>query len=185
MTSPPFRFPPRYLQAQRLVASNLRCFPTTSVGRLFDAVAALLGYTRPVTFEGQAAVWLEQLSRSSGDVAPYPFPFVDSELDFRPALRAVIADRIRGRPAAEIGRAFHGALARGTAEAIGAMCRLAGVDTVTLSGGVFQNQLLLDELQRCLRAPAVRLWTNHRVPPNDGGVSLGQAALVAAAYRSA
>jgi hydrogenase maturation protein HypF len=179
MTAPPFCFPPRYQQARRLVTANLRCFTTTSVGRLFDTVAALTGFTRPVTFEGQAAIWLEQLSRCSGRVRAYPLPFVDSELDFRPTLRAVIEDRLRGRSAAEIGRAFHGALARATADAIGVICEGAGADTVVVSGGVFQNQLLLQELRRNL-ASAIRLWTNHRVPPNDGGVSLGQAALLAA-----
>jgi hydrogenase maturation protein HypF len=181
MMGPPFRFPARYQQAQRLVTANLRCFPTTSVGRLFDTVAALVGFTRPVSFEGQAAIWLEQLSRCSEEVPPYPLPFVDAELDFRPALRAVIEDRIRGRADAEIGRAFHGALARATAEAIRAICAWARVDTVVVSGGVFQNQLLLEELRHYLGASAIRLWINHRVPPNDGGVSLGQAALLAAA----
>src|SRR5690606_20976333 len=92
---------------------------------------------------------------------------------------AVIADRLGGRPAAEIARAVHAGVARSVAELGSRLARAHGTDTLVVSGGVFQNVLLLQELHAALRrAPtALRLWTNRRVPPNDGGISLGQAAL--------
>ena len=75
LTAPPFGFPERYHNALELIHKDVRTFNTTSVGRLFDAAAALLGFTREVTFEGQAAMWLEQLARTAPDAAPYQFPF--------------------------------------------------------------------------------------------------------------
>ena len=89
----PFGFPRRYQNALELVHKNVRTFSTTSMGRLFDAAAALLGFTREVTFEGQAAMWLEQLARSVPLTEPYPFPYSSEELDFRPLLQSVIHDR--------------------------------------------------------------------------------------------
>ncbi len=102
----PFSFPSRYRDALQLVQSNLRSFTTTSIGRLFDTAAALLGFTREVTFEGQAAMWLERLARHASTTGAYPFPFVDDELDFRPLLEGIIRDRLRGREKTEIARAF-------------------------------------------------------------------------------
>ena len=178
VTAPPFSFPPRYAQSLRLLDSDLRTFPTTSVGRLFDTVAALLGFTRTMTYEGQAAIWLEHVARTAPAVAPYPFP----DLDFRPLLAAVIEDRRRARPIAEIARAFHRAVARSIVEMGRALCTTHGTDILVLSGGVFQNQLLLGDVRALLDDGAdarLSVWTNHAVPPNDGGISLGQAALAA------
>src|SRR5262249_49266449 len=97
LTSPPFHFPQRYTRAVEMLGSGVRSFVNTSAGRLFDTVAALLGFIRTVTFEGQAAMWLEQLARRSASADPYTFPLEDRELDFRPLLRAVIRDRVAGR----------------------------------------------------------------------------------------
>lgn len=177
LTAPPFCFPRRYVAARRLVDRSLRTFNTTSAGRLFDTVAALLGFTREATFEGQAAIWLEQAARGEAGAAQYPVPFVDAELDFRPALLAVVEDRRRGRDVAAIARAFHRGLARGIADAILELCEGEGTDTAVLSGGVFQNDLLLADVASCVGSTRVELWTNREVPPNDGGISLGQAAL--------
>lgn len=174
----PFRFPERYRGAMELVRKNVRTFATTSVGRLFDTAAALLGFTREVTFEGQAAIWLEQLARSAPFTEPYPFPFVGGELDFRPLLRAVAQDRVRGRDEREIARSFQGGVADGLRDALIITARTHGLDTVVLSGGVFQNELLLQYLES-LTSGSLKVWTNHAVPPNDGGISLGQAALAA------
>ncbi len=177
LAAPPFSFPERYVIAGRLVEKSLRTFNTTSAGRLFDTVAALLGFTRAVTFEGQAAVWLEQQARRDGGASPYHVPFVGGELDFRPALLAVVENRRRGRDIAEIARAFHKGLARGIADAIVELGEGQGADTAVLSGGVFQNDLLLADVASCLESTRIQLWTNRDVPPNDGGISLGQAAL--------
>jgi len=183
---------PRFAQALALVRSGVRTFRTTSMGRLFDTVAALLGFTREMTFEGQAAIWLEQLARSSPDVTPYPFPYRDGDghahadanaagqLDFVPLLAAVIRDRLAGRAPTEIARAFHAGVAAGVCDAVIRIARADGLDTVVLSGGVFQNDLLLHDIKTMLDG-ALQLWTNHAVPPNDGGISLGQAALAALA----
>ena len=179
----PFRFPARYAEATRLLEKRTRTFSTTSAGRLFDTAAALLGFTRAVTFEGQAAIWVEQLARRAEEPAePYPFPFQATELDFRPLLFALARDRERGRPVAEIARAFQSGIAHGLREAAVALSRAHRVSTVVLSGGVFQNELLMEEVTALLRAEALDVWTNHAVPPNDGGISLGQAALAAAGH---
>ncbi len=106
LSGPPFLFPPRFHHALALVAKDVRCFVSTSVGRLFDAVAALLGFTREVTFEGQAAMWLEHLAGQGGPQAAYDFP----DLDHRPLVRAILADRLAGRDRAEIASAFHASL---------------------------------------------------------------------------
>lgn len=172
----PFHFPARYSRAAQLLAKGVRTFPTTSMGRLFDTAAALLGFTREITFEGQAAMWLEHLARRGQDQTAYPFPVMGEELDFRPLLAAVIRDCRRGRGPADIARAFHRGIANGVVTAAAMLCDAHGLDTVVLSGGVFQNQLLLEEIAA---ATTLRIWTNAAVPPNDGGISLGQAALAA------
>jgi len=166
---PPFSFPERYTQARELVKRGVRAFETTSMGRLFDTVAALVGFTHEQSFEGQAAMWLEHLARSSREVEPYPFPFEKGEFDFRPTLREIVADRNSGRAPPEIARAFHGAVAN----AIVGVANDTKRDPVVVSGGVFQNALLVELLGARLHD---RLWFNTRVPPNDGGLSLGQAA---------
>ncbi len=145
----PFNFPQRYSSAMELVRKNVRTFPTTSVGRLFDTAAALLGFTREVTFEGQAAIWLEQLARCAPITKPkpYPFPVAGGELDFRPLLLAVAQDRVRRRNVREIARSFQLGIAQGLCDAVNGISRTHGLDTVVLSGGVFQNELLLEDLK--------------------------------------
>lgn len=179
LEAPPFHFPDRYRHAQQILQLGTRTFPTTSMGRLFDTAAALLGFTRSITYEGQAAMWLEHLARGRNEANPYPFPFENGQLDFRPLLSAVIHNRLQGGDPASIARAFHEGLAAGLAEAIRTVCHSARLNTVVLSGGVFQNSLLLRSLQDRLAGTHLEIWTNHSVPPNDGGVSLGQAALAA------
>jgi hydrogenase maturation protein HypF len=183
LTLPPFELPPRFADALRLARQPTRVFPTTSVGRLFDAAAALVGFTGAITFEAQAAIWLEQLARQARDTMPYPFPFDGRELDFRPLLGAVVRDRGRGRDPAQIARAFHSGVAHGLAAALGHLARTQEWEAVVVSGGVFQNQLLLGELAGLLAAKSVPLWGNAAVPPNDGGISLGQAALACTSSR--
>ena len=177
----PFVFPERYRNAMELVRKDVRTFATTSVGRLFDAAASLLGFTREVTFEGQAAMWLEQLAHSAPLTEPYPFPFIGRELDFRPLLQAVVLDRVRGREVREIARSFQLGIGQGLRNALDVISRSRGLDTVVLSGGVFQNELLLEDLKSMLTEGerSLQVWTNRAVPPNDGGISLGQAALAA------
>jgi hydrogenase maturation protein HypF len=183
-TALPFAFSSRYRDALKLVNTKVRSFATTSMGRLFDAAAALLGFTREITFEGQAAMWLEHLASQTPANDAYPFPFIANELDFRPLLKAVICDRQRGRDACEIARAFQRGIAAGLRDAVAALSRAHGIDTVVLSGGVFQNELLMRDVKNLLQPERLSIWTNHIVPTNDGGISLGQAALAAFAHPS-
>ncbi|HEY4320978.1 MAG TPA: carbamoyltransferase HypF [Gemmatimonadales bacterium] len=175
----PFWFPPRFRQAVTLSRQPTRVFRTTSVGRLFDAAAALLGYVTPITFEGEAAIWLEQLATLGVSGVAYPLPYTDGELDYRPLLAAVMRDRVAGVPSADIARAFHAGLARGLADAATMLARRRGVGVVVVSGGVFQNALLLGAMEQRLATAGLECWNNRVVPANDGGLSLGQAALAA------
>jgi hydrogenase maturation protein HypF len=177
LSSAPFDFPDRYRSAVQLLRTGIRSFTTSSMGRLFDCAAALCGFTRPVTFEGQAAMWLEHLAWECPDSGPYSFPFPDGLLDFRPLLQAILRDRLHGVPPAQIARSFHAGIAQGLVRALVTLASIHRVSVVALSGGVFQNSLLLDYLAEMLAAHTLTVWTNRAVPPNDGGVSLGQAAL--------
>ena len=107
----------------------------------------------------------------------------ETELDFRPLLRAVISDRLRGRDRSEIARAFHSGIAQGLCNATRLLCEANSIDTVVLSGGVFQNELLLENVKSAFDVETIQVWTNSAVPPNDGGISLGQAALAAFGLR--
>jgi hydrogenase maturation protein HypF len=176
LTAPPFCFPERYTQSLELTRKAVRSFRTTSAGRLFDTAAALAGFTRSITFEGQAAMWLEHLAHCRMNASgAYPFALAGAELDYRAALRGMIDDRLRGEDPAVIARRFHRGLAHGLCDAI----LTTGMHTVVLSGGVFQNDLLLRDLGALLTEAGREVWTNRAVPANDGGISLGQAALAA------
>ncbi len=179
MTASPFHFPARFRNALELVTKDVRTFSTSSMGRLFDAAAALLGFTREISFEGQAAMWVEHLARGASVDDAYEFPFTGTELDFRPLLQCVIRDRQRGRDSGEIARAFQRGIAVGLRSCVIVFCNEFMLDTVVLSGGVFQNELLMEDLKSLFVCEPVCVWTNYAVPPNDGGISLGQAALAA------
>jgi hydrogenase maturation protein HypF len=156
---------------------------TSSAGRLFDAVAALLGVRDTINYEGQAAVELEQLAAAGPEHRGYPAritpgpPFTAAGPDL---VRAAAGDLLAGLPPDVISARFH----RGMADLIVAGCQLlresSGLGTVALSGGVFQNLLLLGTVVGLLEARGFRVLTHSRVPPNDGGISLGQAVVAAA-----
>ncbi|TWT43633.1 Carbamoyltransferase HypF [Phycisphaerae bacterium RAS1] len=175
-SKPPFEFPPRFRDACRLIERNVRCFKSTSMGRLFDAVAALVGFTREISYEGQAAMWLEhRAALSQGDAPPYPFDGCDP----RAMLREIIADRRRGEPIERIAARFHAGLADGLSRRVTEMEEAREGAIVALSGGVMQNELLVARLSSRLSAAGLRVITNSAVPVNDGGIGLGQAALAA------
>ncbi|MED0715020.1 carbamoyltransferase HypF [Aeribacillus composti] len=175
-------FPERFFTAVKMVEKQLRTFPTTSVGRLFDAAAALLGFTGPISFEGQAAIWLEHLARTAPLEKVYSFPWNGKELDYRPFLKEMAEDRLKGKDAAVIARAFHRSVAEGIFRSVRSLGAAYEIDTVVLSGGVFQNSLLLADLKELFYESDMHIWIGEEIPPNDGGISLGQAALVAAAH---
>ncbi len=170
--------------AGRLIETGVRTPQTTSVGRLFDTAAALLGFERAMTFEGQAAMFLESLARgvgASGSVEEgYPLPFDHGVWDHRPLLAALVADVRRGVDTPTCARRFHAGVAQGVARGAADLAEEHGTRTVVLSGGVWQNRLLHASALAGLRALGLEVWWNHKVPPGDGGISLGQAALAAA-----
>jgi hydrogenase maturation protein HypF len=149
---------------------------SSGMGRLFDAVAAVLGVRGEVTYEGQAAVELEQLAGDT-PAQPYEWRFGNgAEL-----VAAVHDDLLAGRPRSEIAAAFHETIAHAAAE----LCAEVGIPrTVVLSGGSFQNLRLLAATIARLRTLGFEVLTHRLVPPNDGGVSYGQAAVAAARLNS-
>ena len=157
--------------------TGLGCAPTSSMGRLFDAVSSLVGVRQVVAYEAQAAIELEGLSRNAGQLGtPYAFG-VDAErlpavIDPGPVLTAVIDDRRAGTPSGVIGAKFHRAVADLVVDLAG--LEDTGDQPVALSGGVFQNALLLRLALDGLRAKGFRVITHRHVPPNDGGIALGQ-----------
>jgi hydrogenase maturation protein HypF len=147
---------------------------SSGMGRLFDAVAALLGVRVEVTYEGQAAIELEQLAGATA-ASPYPWRFGQAAA----LVAAVHDDLAAGRPRDEIAAAFHETVADGAARA----CAEAGGETVVLSGGTFQNLRLLGSTRSRLEAHGFRVLTHGVIPPNDGGISYGQAAVASARAR--
>ena len=158
--------------------TGLGCVPTSSMGRLFDAVAALAGVRLTVDYEAQAAIELEGISREADcGAVTYTFDIVAGDptlIDPAPALRAVIDDRRAGVPAGVIGARFHRAVADLVVQLAEAESKAAGTGVVALSGGVFQNALLLRLTLIGLHAKGFEVITHRRVPPNDGGIALGQ-----------
>lgn len=160
---------------------------TSSLGRLFDAVAALLGLHNEIIYEGQAAIELEVLALRASSSQGYPLALEDSAPDIvevTPLIRAIVNDMQRGIPKAQVARRFHASIAELLATACLNAREQTGLNTVALSGGVFQNRLLLETLSTRLQALAFDVYTNRLVPPNDGGLSLGQAAIAAARYQN-
>ena len=153
--------------------------PTTSAGRLFDAIAAICGFRGRVAYEGQAAIELEALCDDS-DTAAYPLPVDAGVLDARPLVSAAAADARAGLGAGRIAARFHNALAAATASACAAAAEATGTATVVLAGGVFANARLLDRTAALLEAARLRVLVPERLPPGDGAISYGQAAVAAA-----
>jgi hydrogenase maturation protein HypF len=171
----------------RLAASNVAPI-TTSAGRLFDGVASLMGVAHESTFEAEAAMRLEALATAAGD--PARVEHLDMGLRGDPLIldtvglvRALFRERQRGRSPEELAAVFHESLARGITDMCVRLTAEVGVDRVALSGGVFQNALLLSRVERLLRERDLFVYTNQQVPANDGGISLGQALVAASQAR--
>jgi hydrogenase maturation protein HypF len=162
-----------------MISRQVQTVQTSSSGRLFDAVAALVGLASEVTFEGQAAIALE-MAAVQGTDACYPFEIVDVEpmiLDFRPMMEAIVKDISAGRPRGEISACFHNTLSAAVVETCCRIRRSDALDRVCLSGGTFQNLYLLDRTVIELRRRGFGVFLHATVPANDGGISLGQAVI--------
>ena len=166
-----------------MVSRGIQTVRTSSCGRMFDAVAAITGLGAEVTFEGQAAIALEMaagLAVGSGMGGRYEFelrPGEPMEVDFRPTIAAIAKDVVAGARVAEVSARFHNTL---TAAIVEVCCRLRrneGLDRVCLSGGVFQNQFLLERTVAELQSCGFGVFLHATVPANDGGISLGQAVI--------
>ncbi len=156
---------------------------TSSAGRLFDAVAALLGVRDTVTYEGQAAIELEHLADRT-ETGTYVVPVgQDGVVQAGALLRALVEDLARAIAVPVLAARFHNALADVVLEVCGRLRAQYGLSTVALSGGVFQNALLLHRCLDRLEAVGFAVLTHRRVPSNDGGISLGQAAVAAQLLR--
>ncbi|MCK5242349.1 carbamoyltransferase HypF [bacterium] len=153
---------------------------TSSAGRLFDVVAAIMGLCDTVTYEGQAAIRLQSLVDTSVH-AHYPYALeLEPEatvLSFAPMIKKIIADIQAGRPLSQIATKFHNTLVTALAVECEQIRTETGLSKVVLSGGVFQNDFLLRQLTKRLRQQGFAVYSHHLVPPNDGGVSVGQAAI--------
>jgi hydrogenase maturation protein HypF len=174
---------------------------TTSAGRLFDAAASLLGLRQRSTYEGQAAMELEFAARAAGGdevlpvaivervagVAPVEVPEAGATpagvasaprfvLDWAPLVRALLDGLAQGRSPGALAAGFHNGLAEGILE----VAQRVGQERVVLTGGCFQNRVLTERAVRRLQAGGFRVYWHQRVPPNDGGIALGQAVVAGA-----
>ncbi len=174
--------PERWAAVARIAGEGVASPITTSVGRLCDAVAAICGAGERVSYEGQAAVELEALA-DPHERGSYEMPFEDDQLDARPTIAAVAADVAAGAARETISARFHSTLATATARACLQIARAHGVSLVVLGGGVFQNRLLLEGVAARVESAGLRALVAERLPPNDGAISYGQAAIAAAAVR--
>ena len=163
------------------------CVATSSMGRLFDAVSSLLGLRHQATYEAEAALCLQWAAEKAFEVGvtplPYRFDLTGTELDPSSVLRALVEDLRRGANIGAMAAGFHAAVARVIGDATERQRACSGIDVVALSGGVFQNALLLGLARLELETRHFRVLTHRVVPPNDGGLALGQAAI--AGYRAA
>jgi len=149
---------------------------TSSMGRLFDAVAALVGVRQTINYEAQAAIELEAVADPE-EAEAYPFRITEGEIDASPMIEAVVEDLRLALPPGRIAARFHHGVAAMAVEACGRVRENTGLGRVALSGGVWQNMFLLARTVHDLRREGFEVLTHRRVPSNDGGIALGQAAI--------
>jgi hydrogenase maturation protein HypF len=183
------RLDPREVEVVRVqLARGLNAPVASSAGRLFDAAAALLGIRDVAEYEAQAAIELELLAeQGSAGALPYALVRKADEggaslivYDPRPTIRAILEGLAEGATAASLAARFQETIAEVTRQLCGDVRASTGLETVVLSGGVFQNQWLVTNLVERLARDGFEVHTNHQVPANDGGISYGQAAVAAA-----
>jgi hydrogenase maturation protein HypF len=168
----------------RMIKQQVNSPRTSSAGRLFDAVASLLDLRQTAQFEGQAAMEIEFLAGDIAGAKPYPFELCDGgntvQLDWRPMVRAIVHELRSGTPRGHIAARFHQTL-------IGMILAVAGrqgMKHVVLTGGCFQNMILLEGAAHRLQSAGYAVYWPQLVPPNDGGIALGQAVVAGAMLRA-
>ena len=166
----------------KMIKQGINSPETSSLGRLFDGVAAMLGMRYHVTYEGQAAVDLETAIKGAGG-KPYPYEWQKKNQSYviflDPVVRGVANDIMQGKDKSSISHRFHLTLIRLFTDLCTQLGQETGVDRVVLSGGVFQNKTLLTGMEEALKEKGFCVFSHARVPTNDGGISLGQAAIAA------
>jgi hydrogenase maturation protein HypF len=159
---------------------------TSSLGRLFDGIAAILGIRSHVTYEGEAAAALEMATQEKASPC-YAFEW-EKDGYFRilpgPIIRGVVNDVLRGLPYPEISRKFHTTVIRVYCELCECLRKENDLDRIVLTGGAFQNAILLREFSKSLEERDFRVYTHRSIPPNDGGLCLGQAMVAASKSRA-
>ena len=167
-------------QIERKINSPL----SSSMGRLFDAISALLGIRSEIDYEGQAAIELEMAAHekdSANAHEKYPYHIVEDKgiriVQLRDLLSAIIEDLHQGIPKGRISAKFHNAVAQMTNEMCHLIANETGISQIALSGGVFQNRLLSGKTVELLEKSGFQVFTHRQVPTNDGGISLGQAVI--------
>jgi len=180
--------PVRWRTVARMAATAVSAPLTTSMGRLFDAVAALAGARSEVTYEGQAAVELEALAtRVRPAAGSYELAVSSSAagepiaLDPAPALEDLMTDLASGTAVELLAARFHAGVAEATARACSELAAARGLQTVVLAGGVFQNRLLVESTATAIEEAGLRVLLPERLPPNDGAIAFGQVAVAGTA----
>ncbi len=155
----------------RAFVNGLNTPRTSSMGRLFDGVASLLDIRQTTTYEGQAAIELEWLANNRQETQAYRFENDGAVIDWRPLVKCILDDLRAGRPASDIAASFHMTLV----EMIVSVAHRTAQSQIVLTGGCFQNRLLMESAIDWLRAEGLAPYWPQQVPPNDGGLALGQA----------
>jgi hydrogenase maturation protein HypF len=161
------------------IPRGVGCVPTTSMGRLFDAVASLLGVCQQVSYEGQAAVELEHLARR-GRAVVLDFTVNAGVMDPAPVIAGIVEGLRVGAEPADLAAGFHQAVIRASAAAARHCADAAGISVIGLTGGVFANRILLGGLRESLTKGGYEVLSHRIVACNDGGLALGQATIAAA-----
>ena len=175
------RVPPKKIATVRsMIERRINTIETSAAGRLFDAVASIAGVRDEVNFEAQAAIELEACAPAGVD-AIYPFEVTGDQIDVRPMIEQIVRDVLYAKPTGWISAAFHNTVAAIIVEVCLRLRSAEGIDRACLSGGTFQNVYLVERAAASLRANGFEVFLHAKVPPNDGGISLGQAVIANAA----
>ena len=159
-----------------LISKNLNCPETSSMGRLFDAVAALTGVCQHSSYHAEAPMRLES-AVSKGESGIYPFEIREKDISVIPMFQEIVADLMAGVPAGVIAAKFHFTVIKLVVEAVQRISRHSGLKKIVLSGGSFQNRILLEYIENQLVEKSFYVFSHEKVPSNDAGIALGQLAI--------
>jgi hydrogenase maturation protein HypF len=160
---------------KQMVLKGVNSPLTSSMGRLFDGVSSILGIRNYVSYHAQGAILLEELSMKSITEKSYPFEIEGNEIDWRPIILGILEDLRKGVSPEEIGMKFHNTVVDIIVKTAQTLRDRTGIGKVALSGGVFQNKILVEKAFKKLSSLGFKPIIHQLVPPNDGGISLGQA----------